>query len=234
MIAETGGIWACWEEASTELHDAAERERQERRSLIHEITLTLSHEIGNALVSLTTLRQFGREKPPPEPLVEMTRADVMRLEALNRQLGLMQTLHEVDAAEVDMRDLAKSLGASLSLRVEVGPDPVNLRIARDLVKLGLHALIETIAENRSPNGTRDLQLQLRSSGSGASTIALLSVKGKNLELEGILPEPTEAAVPNQGRLGVFLAKEIIRLHRGEIHAGPGLEGTEILISLRNL
>ncbi len=234
MIAETGGVWGYWEEASTELHDAAERERQGRRSLIHEITLTLSHEIGNALVSLTTLRQFGREKPPPEPLVEMTRTDVMRLEALNQQLGLMQTLYEVDAAEVDLRDLVQSLGASLGLRVEVGPDPVNLRIARDLVKLGLRALIETIAENRSPNGTRELQLQLRSSGSGSSTTALLSIKGKHLELEGILPEPTEDAVPNQGRLGVFLAKEIIRLHRGEIHAGPGLEGTEILISLRSL
>jgi hypothetical protein len=234
IIAETGGVWAYWEEASTEVHNAAERERKERKNLIHEITLTLSHEIGNALVSLTTLRQFGRDKPPPEPLVEMTRTDVMRLEALNRQLGLMQTLDEVDSAEVDIRDLAKSLGSSLSLRVEVGPDPVNLRIARDLVKLGLQALIETIAENRSPNGTRDLQLQLRSSGSGPNTTALLSVKGKNLELEGILPEPTEGTVPNQGRLGVFLAKEIIRLHRGEIHAGPGLEGTEILISLRSL
>jgi hypothetical protein len=64
--------------------------------------------------------------------------------------------------------------------------------------------------------------------------ALLSVKGKNLELEGILPEPSNGAVPNQGRLGVFLAKEILRLHQGEIHAGPGMEGTEILISLRKL
>ena len=35
-------------------------------------------------------------------------------------------------------------------------------------------------------------------------------------------------------LGVFLAKEILRLHHGEIHAGPGMEGTEILISLRSL
>ena len=61
----------------------------------------------------------------------------------------------------------------------------------------------------------------------------LSLKGKHLELEGILPEPTDGAVPNQGRLGVFLAKENIRLHRGEIHAGPGLEGTEILVSLRS-
>jgi hypothetical protein len=41
-------------------------------------------------------------------------------------------------------------------------------------------------------------------------------------------------VPNQGRITVFLAKEILRLHRGEIHAGPGIEGTEILISLRRL
>jgi hypothetical protein len=31
---------------------------------------------------------------------------------------------------------------------------------------------------------------------------------------------------------VFLAKEILRLHHGEIHAGPGMEGTEILISVR--
>jgi hypothetical protein len=234
IVAETGGVWAYWEEASTELHEAAERERQSRRKLIHEITLTLSHEIGNALVSLTTLRQFGREKPPPEPLVEMTRTDVMRLEALNRQLGLMQTLYELDAAEVDIRDIARSIGTSLSVRVEVGPDPVNLWVARDLMKFGLQSLIETIAENRSPNGTRDLQLQLRSSGNGSDTTALLSIKGRHLELEGILPEPTEDAVPNQGRLGVFLAKEIIRLHRGEIHAGPGVEGTEILISLRSL
>jgi len=49
-----------------------------------------------------------------------------------------------------------------------------------------------------------------------------------------LPEPSDGAIPNQGRLGVFLAKEILRLYHGEIHAGPGLEGTEILISFRGL
>ncbi len=73
---------------------------------------------------------------------------------------------------------------------------------------------------------------MRSAGHGADLTALLSLKGKNLELEGILPEPVAGAVPNQGRLGVFLAKEILRLHHGEIHAGPGMEGTEILISVR--
>ena len=74
--------------------------------------------------------------------------------------------------------------------------------------------------------------QTELSGTGADLTALFSIKGRQLELEGILPEPVEGAVPNQGRLGVFLAREILRLHHGEIHAGPGMEGTEILLSLR--
>jgi hypothetical protein len=100
------------------------------------------------------------------------------------------------------------------------------------LEFALRSLIETITENRGELGTRELVLQLRSTGTGAELTALLSLKGKNLELEGILPEPVEGAVPNQGRAGVFLAKEILRLHHGEIHAGPGIEGTEILISVR--
>ena len=36
------------------------------------------------------------------------------------------------------------------------------------------------------------------------------------------------------RFGVFLAKEILLLHHGEIHAGPGMEGTEILLSFKSL
>ncbi len=78
-----------------------------------------------------------------------------------------------------------------------------------------------------------MTLQVRSTGTGTELTALLSLKGKHLELEGILPEPVDNGVPNQGRIGVFLAKEILRIHRGEIHAGPGLEGTEILISVRS-
>jgi len=95
-------------------------------------------------------------------------------------------------------------------------------------------LITSVVENRPTLGLRDLALQVRATGEGAERTALLSLKGKHLELEGILPEPKDGSVPNQGRLGVFLAKEVLRLHHGEIHAGPGLEGTEILFSLRSL
>ncbi len=234
MVAETGGTWAYWEEASSEVHDAAARERAGRRDVLRELALTLSHELGNALVSLATFRQSNGERPMPAPLIETMKNDVAQLEALNNNFALMQSLHEADPAPVDVRDMAQHIGHSLGLRVEVGPDPVVLLASKKLLDFALRSLIRTVGENRPDHGLRELALKVRSTGTGPELTALLSLKGKHLELEGILPEPTDEAVPNQGRIGVFLAKEILRLHHGEIHAGPGLEGTEILISLRKL
>jgi hypothetical protein len=233
LIVETGGTWAYWEEASSEVHDATARQRAGRRNLLRELGLTLSHELGNALVSLTTFRQAGPDQMFPAPLVETVKNDVASLEALNRTLGLMQTLHEAEIMPVDVRDVAHSIGHSLSVRVEVGPDPVTLLASRKLLEFALKSLLQSIAENRGDLGTRELSLQVRSTGTGSELTALFSIKGRQIELEGILPEPVDDSVPNQGRLGVFLAKEILRLHHGEIHAGPGMEGTEILISLRS-
>lgn len=234
MVAETGGTWAYWEEASSEVHDAAARERAGRRDVLRELALTLSHELGNALVSLATFRQSNGERPMPPPLIETMKNDVAQLETLNNNFALMQSLHEADPAPVDVRDVAQHIGHSLGLRVEVGPDPVVLMASKKLLDFALRSLIRTVGENRPDHGLRELALKVRSTGTGPELTALLSLKGKHLELEGILPEPSEEAVPNQGRIGVFLAKEILRLHHGEIHAGPGLEGTEILISLRKL
>lgn len=234
LIAETGGVWASWEEASAERHDLAARQRASRRSLLRELGLTLSHELGNALVSLATLRQIDPGQAMPGPLLEAARSDVLKLEALNANIGLMQTLHEAEPQAVDMREVAQAVGATLGLRVDVGPDPVPLTLAKGLMEFSLRSLFATVIENRAALEAGELALQVRSTGRGAELTALLSLKGRHLELEGILPEPSEHEVPNQGRLGVFVAKEILRLHHGEIHAGPGMNGTEILISLRSL
>jgi len=234
IIQETGGIWAFWEEASAEVHDFAARERADRRVLLREIGLTLSHEVSNGLVSLTIMRQLQPGQALPPPILATARADVTNLETLNRSLTMMQSMHEADPVEIDIRELARDIGDALDLRVEVGPEPIRLTVAKDLVGFALRSLIATVGENRPAHGLRELMLQVRTTGTGAERTALLSLKGKNLELEGILPEPTDGAVPNQGRLGVFLAKEVLRLHHGEIHAGPGIEGTEILFSLRSL
>ena len=232
-IPETRGVWAFWEEASSELHDAAAKQRAGRRGLIRELGLTLSHELGNGLVSLSLFKQ-SQAGPPPPALLETIRSDIQKLEALNQNFSLMQVLHEAEPHRTDICELARAIGTELGLTVEVVPEPVYLLVARPLVEFALRTLIRTVTENRPQHGARDLELQVRSTGDGKDLTALLSIKGKHLELEGIMPEPTESAVPNQGRIGVFIAKEVLRLHHGEIHAGPGIEGAEILISLRAL
>lgn len=234
LVTETGGVWAFWEEASAEVHDAIARARAGRREMLRELALTLSHELGNSLVSLATFRHASADRPLPPAMIETVKADVQQLETLNQQLGLMQSLHESEPAPVDVRELAQHIGHSLGVRVEVGPDPVVLSANGKLLDFALRALVRTVGENRPDQGLRELAVKVRSTGSGTETVALISIKGRNLELEGILPEPAADAVPAHGRIGVFLAKEILRLHQGEIHAGPGIEGTEILISLRNL
>lgn len=232
LIAETGGTWAFWQEASEEVREAAEQQRTGRRGLLRDLGLTLNHELGNALVSLATFRFSKPDQPLPPAIMEAAKSDVAKLEALNAHVSQMLALHETEPAPVDIRELAQRAGSSVGFRVEVGPEPVVLSVCGKLLEFALAALVRTIAENRGELGAKELKLQVRSTGVGDELTALLSLKGKQLELEGILPEPVEGAVPNQGRVAVFLAKEVIRLHHGEIHAGPGMEGTEILISVR--
>ncbi len=232
LIAETGGTWAYWQEASDEVEDAAAQQRASRRGLLRDLGLTLNHELGNALVSLATFRFSTPEHPLPAAIMEAAKSDISKLEALNSHISQMLALHEGEPAAADIREIAQHVGSSVGFRVEVGPEPVVLNVCGKLLEFALRSLVRTIAENRGELGSRELTMQVRSTGTGAELTALLSLKGKQLELEGILPEPVDGAVPNQGRVSVFLAKEILRLHHGEIHAGPGLEGTEILISLR--
>jgi hypothetical protein len=200
--------------------------------LLRELGLTLNHELGNALVSLATFRFSTPDNPLPSAIFEAAKSDITKLEALNSHIAQMLALHETQPEPADLRELAQRVGGSTGVRVEVGAEPIVLNVCGKLLEFALRSLVRTIVENRGELAARELTLHVRSSGAGHELTALLSLRGKRLELEGILPEPSEGATPNQGRVTVFLAKEILRLHHGDIHAGPGLEGTEIHISVR--
>ncbi len=216
LVAETGGVWVIWEEASEEIDDRARSARGERLVLLRDLALTLNHEVGNALVSVAGLRHALAQDGAAAGLAASVNADVARIERLNTNLVQLSTSTEVEAVETNLGDLLREAGEARGLRVEVPPE----------------AILDTVLENRPAEEKEVLSVQLRATGEGALRTALISVQGRGLELEGILPGAGGDTVPNQGRLTVFMAKEIIRLHHGEVHAGPGMNGTEILISLR--
>ena len=232
IIAETQGVWVSWEDASVELQEQHRRARAERLALLHDLALTLNHELGNSLVSLAALRHNpGAETNSPVLLAAIKR-DIASLEAINRHLASLPTFSEVEAETVDLRALVCSVGRKCGVMVETGSQELPLDVAPKLIEFGLESIIDSIAENRPGLGKRDLVMSLRAAGSGESLSAVLSIRGAGLALEGILPAPEPGATPTHGRIGVFIAKEIVHLHGGTIQAGTGTNGPEISITIR--
>lgn len=232
LIAETGCIWVCWEDASAELRERGHRERLDRLALLHDLALTLNHELGNSLVSLLALRHNpGAETTSPVLLAAIKR-DIANLETINRHLASIPTFREVDPEPAELRQVLAQVGEKTGIAVETGAQSLSLSVVPVLIEFALEAILESVVENRPEQGKKGLSVQLRATGEGENLVAMIAIKGENLELEGVLPPTKPGDIPTHGRIGVFIAKEIIRLHGGEIHAGPGTDGTEILIAIR--
>jgi hypothetical protein len=233
IISENDCVWVCWEDASEELRERSHRERLDRLALLHDLALTLNHELGNSLVSLLALRHNpGAETNSPVLLAAIKR-DIGNLETINRHLASIPTFREVDPEPADVRGLVRQVGEKLGISIDVGSQAIALSVVPGLVEFSLQAILESVIENRPEQGKRGLSIQLRSSGEGEQLTALIAIKGEKLELEGVLPLPEPGDIPSHGRIGVFIAKEIVRLHGGEILSGPGMEGAEILISIHS-
>ncbi|WP_221031877.1 hypothetical protein [Actomonas aquatica] len=232
VVPETGGVWATWEEASGEVYDLTQTKREERLALLRDLSLTLNHEIGNALVSLTSLQHLDSGKPIPPRMAQTILQDLERLRRLNEDLAAMGNLEECDEELTDIGQMLTELAKDLDVKLELPRTVVELKVVSPMLSFALESLVRTVQENRPTDVVAPLVLQLRSTGEGEQTTALISIQGSNLELEGIIPVSNATDTPNQGRLTVFIAKEILRLHGGSIHAGPGMAGNEILMSVK--
>ena len=232
LVSEGLGVWVYWEDASLEFSEKLQSQRTSRLSLLHDIALTLNHELGNALVSLAALRQQPQEALSPVILAAAKR-DIATLETINKHLASIPTFGEVTPEQVDVRGLLREVAKRSGVSFEgTGPSLV-LSMVPKLVEFALGSIIESLAENRPELGKRDLLFRLRVVGDGDYLTAQILVKGPKLALEGIWPAPAAGDIPSHGRISVFVAKEIIRLHGGDIRGNQTTLGSEISITLRN-
>ena len=172
-IAETGGVWAVWEESSGEVSDQTQKGKESRLLLLRNLALTVNHEVSNALVSLAALKHAPADKPLPSQMLAAALADIIKLESLNRSMVRLSTLTEVKSRVLDLRSFLQEIGKRLGIEVEISPDEVLLPIAEDLLRFALESIIETVIENRMDTGNQGLTLQLRSTGEGADLTALI-------------------------------------------------------------
>ncbi|RXK53295.1 hypothetical protein ESB00_16485 [Oleiharenicola lentus] len=251
-VPEIDGVWTVWEESAPEIERITALLEQHRRELFRNLGLTLSHELSNPLVSLVTFAQLlARSSTPPiggvpaegsnPPISGVALArevaltnEVAKLKLLNEHATLLGDIAQPAAKSVNLNQLLAELTTERGITTRLVEEPVVLQLDPNLVKFAFGALLEAIAANRPDEGLQHLILTMRAVGAGPTRTAVITIEGKRLELDGTLPPPGGDATPNQGRLSVFLAREILRLHGGTLQAGPGLKGTDIQISLGSL
>ena len=239
---EIDGVWVLWEDAVLEIERIRGELEQHRRELFRNLGLTLSHELSNPLVSLVTFTQLlTRDSGSPAPsgavalATELSLAtEVQKLQRLSEHAILLGEIAQPVAQSVDLNKLLTELATARGLALRFSEEPLVFSVDPNLLRFAFGAILDAVAANRPDEGARNLIFTLRTAGADAQRTAIVTIEGKNLELDGTLPLPVPGATPNQGRLSVFLAREILRLHGGTLHAGPGLKGTDIQISFGNL
>ncbi len=255
-VPEIDGVWAVWEESAPEIERIASLLEQNRRELFRNLGLTLSHELSNPLVSLVTFAQLlarnsgagstppmdtptGAGSTPPMNSISLARevaftSEVAKLKLLNEHATLLSEIAAPTAKASNLNLLLAELATERNLTTRFIEEQITLQLDAGLVKFAFSSIFDAIAANRPDEGLQHLILTLRAVGAGAQRQAIITIEGKRLELDGTLPLPAAGTTPNQGRLSVFLAREILRLHGGTLQAGPGLKGTDIQISLGSL
>ena len=237
---EIDGVWATWEESAHEIERVSQLLEQHRRELFRNLGLTLSHELSNPLVSLVTFAQMltrGSNSPVGSAAlaqeVSLT-TEVGKLKLLNEHATLLGEIAQPVAKATDLNILLTEVATARNLTTRFVEEQLILSLDANLVRFAFGAILDAISANRLDEGLQHLILTLRAVGSGPQRTAVITIEGKRLELDGTLPLPSPGSTPNQGRLSVFLAREILRLHGGTLQAGPGLKGTDIQISLGSL
>ena len=238
-MSELDGVWVQWEEAAPEIERIRAEAEQHRRVLFRNLGLTLSHELSNPLVSLVTFAQLlarGSKSPAPAPGAATLASEVAltteieKLERLAAHAMLLGEIAQPAAETVDLQTLLHEVATERGVTTRFTEEAVVFKVDPNLLRFAFASIFDAIAANRPDEGTTGLLLTLRTAGTDALRTAVVTIEGKRIELDGTLPLPALGTTPNEGRLSVFLAREILRLHGGVLQAGPGMKGTDIQIS----
>jgi hypothetical protein len=246
---EIDGVWVHWEESAPEIERIRAEHEQNRRALFKNLGLTLSHELSNPLVSLVTFSQLltrSQSRPPLAATLPATdgaaliasevslATEVQKLQRLAEHATVLGEIASPTAQPVDLNVLLTELATARGMSTRFSEEQLIFSVDANLVRFAFMAIFDALGGNRPDEGTTGLLLTLRTAGTDALRTAIVTIEGKRLELDGILPAPGAGTTPNEGRLSVFLAREILRLHGGTLQAGPGIKGTDIQISFGSL
>jgi hypothetical protein len=221
-------VWVQWMDCSELVRRALESEHDKRIGLLAEIGLLLQHEVGNALVVPSAVKQMlDTGRPPPPDLVALMGREIERLNTLKAMFARLEDVNARRFVQFDTAVVAQALKTRLKLRV-AAPDPTPI-ITGDPAAIieALVLLVEACAQPRTADGDTKTTVEIARRGSGKSELAVIYIRHIVSHPLGIEGENSE----RHANLGVFVAREVITRHGGTLRAAQGLTDSELQISL---
>jgi hypothetical protein len=239
-IPETGGCWVWWDESELTAESSAQKREAERHQILNDLGIMISHELANAMLSVSTyFHHFPRQRQsddPGYPLIERVRQDLERMKAMPNLLSTLYEMSKQPAENVDLKQVVESVADEIGGRAHTPKEaPVIWGHGKNLHD-ALMWLCREIIETRDPTEplSRDqrITITLQQRGRDDEAICLITIAYPGLRVDQI--KVGEATTTGEyPTVPVFLAREVIRFHYGTVHVGQGIEGTELMISVRS-
>jgi hypothetical protein len=239
-IPGSGGCWVWWDESALTAESSAQKRETERHQILHDLGIMISHELANAMFSVSTYFQHLRRQraadDPAHPLIERVGQDMDRMKAMPHLLSTLYEMSKQPTGRVDMKRVVQSVAKEIGGHAntpESGPviwgHEKNLHDA--LVWL-CREIIET--KDRVEPAARDakITLSLQQRRRDDESICLVTISYPGLRVDQIkVGEAT--STEEYPTVPVYLAREVIRFHYGTVHVGQGLDGPELMIALKS-
>jgi hypothetical protein len=239
-IPGSAGCWVWWDESSLTAESSAHKREAERHQILHDLGIMISHELANAMFSVSTYFQHLRRQratdDPAHPLIERVGQDMERMKAMPHLLSTLYEMSKQPTSRVDMKrvvqSVAKDVGGSANTP-ESGPviwgHEKNLHDA--LVWL-CREILETKDRVESVSRDARITLSLQQRRRDDESICLVTISYPGLKVDQIkVGEAT--STEEYPTVPVYLAREVIRFHFGTVHVGQGLDGPELMIALKS-
>jgi hypothetical protein len=236
----TGECWVWWDESTLTADASAHKREAERHQILHDLGIMISHELANAMFSVSTYFQHLRRQrstdDPAHPLIERVGQDMERMKAMPHLLSTLYEMSKQPTSRVDMKRVVQSVAKEIGGHAntpESGPviwgHEKNLHDA--LVWL-CREIVETKERVESVARDAKITLSLQQRRRDDESICLVTISYPGLRVDQIkVGEAT--STEEYPTVPVYLAREVIRFHFGTVHVGQGLDGPELMIALKS-
>jgi hypothetical protein len=235
-----GGCWVWWDESALTAEATAQKRESERHQILHDLGIMISHELANAMFSVSTYFQHQRRQRPEEeaahPLMGRVIQDLERMKAMPQLLSTLFEMSKLPTERVDMRRVVQAVAKEAGGFANV-PDagPViwgHERNLRDALLWLCKEILETKDRLETASKESKILLTLQQRRRDDEAICLVTISCPGLRLDQIkVGEAT--STEEYPTVPVYLAREVIRFHYGSVHVGQGLDGPELMIALRS-